>query len=60
MNNTMQKKEIASEAGISLRTMQRNARDWTWIDRCRAKCSGRPTYNRERIREGLRRRRFLE
>jgi hypothetical protein len=48
------KKEVASMAGTSLRTMQRHQADWRWINQCRVKCSGRPTYNRERIREGLR------
>lgn len=55
----MQKKEIAAAAGISPRTMRRNPEQWSWLDKCRTACTRRPTYNRQRVNQELRRRRII-
>jgi hypothetical protein len=59
MNQLLSKKEIAAQAGITPRTMRNHREKWSWLEKCRTNCTRRPTYNRERVNQELRRRRLI-
>ncbi len=53
------KKEVAALAGIAPRTMRRNQKDWDWLEECRTRRAGRPTYNNRRVMAELRKRNII-
>lgn len=59
MNTRIVKKEIAALVGITPRTMRNNSEKYTFIENCRLNGTRRPTYDRSRIENELRRRRML-
>lgn len=56
MNQPLSKKQIAAAAGITPRTMQRNRREWKFVDDYACHGTRRPRYREEVLQECRRRR----
>jgi hypothetical protein len=60
MSKPLLKKEIAAQAGISPRTLRRHmARDYSFLDRCRLRRSGRPVFDSVRVQSEMRKRKMV-
>jgi len=59
MPQPLLKKQIAAAAGISPRTMRRHREKFAWLERCKTRAPGRPTYNPQRVQEELRKRNII-
>ena len=53
------KKEVAAIAGIAPRTLRHRKNDFGFLENCRLRGTGRPTYSRQRVTEEMRRRRII-
>lgn len=51
MTQPLSKKQIAAAAGITPRTMQRNAAQWRFVEEFRARSTRRPRYRSEVLEE---------
>lgn len=56
MSRPITKKEVAGLAGVSVRTINRNSDQWTWLEKCKAQITRRVRYNQDRVIRGLRQR----
>lgn len=56
MASPLSKKQIAAEAGITPRTMQRNSEKWKFVDQYACQGTRRPRYRQEVLQECRRRR----
>ena len=58
-NHRIDKKQVASMAGICPRTLRNNREKFSFLERCRMAGTRRPTYNRAQVELELRRRKML-
>jgi len=56
MSQPLQKKEIAALIHTSTKTMRRHREQYAWVEGCRLRRPGRPTYDRQQVETEARRR----
>jgi hypothetical protein len=59
MSKPLLKKEIAAQAGMSMRTMQRHPKAFSFLNRCQLRRPGRTVYDSARVEQEMRRRKMI-